>query len=439
MTLNKNILHLALPAIASNITVPLLGLCDTAITGHLGSETYIAAIAAGSMMLNMLFWLCSFFRMGTTGLAAEAYGENSPRKQLSVLLRASTLALFISLTLVILSKPLSSILLSVINPSPESSMLAVEYFLICIWGAPPLLVMLSVNGWFIGMQNTILPMVISISMNIINVVASLVAVFILHLGFIGVAIGTLLSNWCALILALILLRHFVKGCGFSFRNISLSGIIRTDGFRKFFNVSITLFFRSACIMLVTVAVTSLGARMGDITLAANAIIMQLFLFFSYFIDGFAFAAEALCGKFFGEKDILQLKKTVRALLNWATTVTCLFLIIYGFAANEFISLLTDLPAVRQACADMHLFIFLLPLVSLLAFIFDGVYTGLTATWRMMITTFVAAAVFAVIAFILPALLSLPLNNYILWSAFLIYLFIRGCGLAIQLPSVLRAS
>lgn len=437
--LNTSILHLAVPAIASNITVPLLGLCDTAITGHLGSASFIAAIAAGSTMLNVVFWLCGFLRMGTTGLAAEACGENSLHRQASVLGRSILLAFLIGTLITLFRKPLLGFLISVIDPSPESSALAGGYFSICVWGVVPLLIMLSVNGWFIGMQNTLLPMITSISMNVINVAASLIAVFVFNTGFRGVAIGTLISNWCALILALILLLRFIRGKGYRPILTSPSKIFKSGGFRKFFNVSVDLFFRSACIMAVSVTVTSVGARLGDLTLATNAVLMQFFLFFSYFMDGFAFAAEALCGKSSGEKNKPQLRRVIRALIIWAAGVAVVFLTIYALSSKLIIHLLTNVPSVRDAAQSMYIFIILLPPVSVLAFIFDGFFIGLTATRRMLLTTLAATLLFAFIVFLLPQhiLSSLSISNTILWIAFLSYLFIRGIGLAAQLPILLR--
>ncbi len=437
-SLNTRILHLALPAIASNITVPLLGLCDTAITGHLGSASFIAAIAAGSTMLNVIFWLCGFLRMGTTGLAAEACGSSSSARQASVLGRAMLLSLFIGILVTLFQKPLLNLLLSLIEPSEESAPLAAEYFSICVWGVIPLLLMLSVNGWFIGMQNTLFPMITSISMNLINVAASLIAVFVFHDGFRGVALGTLISNWCALLLAFFLLLRFIRGRGYRPVLTSLKNILGSGGFRKFFSVSLDLFLRSACIMAVSVTVTSLGARLGDITLATNAVLMQFFLFFSYFMDGFAFAAEALCGKSAGERNSEELHRVIRALLLWAVGVAAVFLAVYGCTADRIIYLLTDVISVREACLSMLLFIIILPPISVLAFIFDGFFIGLTATRRMLVTTLLATLLFAVIVFWLPQLIrSLPLNNTLLWTAFLSYLFIRGIGLAAQLLAILR--
>lgn len=423
-SIHRRILALALPAIASNITIPLLGLCDTTITGHLGHTEYIAAIAAGSTMLNVILWLCGFLRMGTTGLSATAYGRRNREEQATVLSRAVFFAFLIGAAILLCSRPLLSLLLSIISPSADAAQLAADYFTICAWGIPPLLITLSINGWLIGMQNTVIPMVISIAMNVINVAASLIAVFILKTGFRGVALGTLTANWLALFIAIILLLRFIRGKGYVF---SFSTIFRKGGFRKFFSVSVELFLRSACIMAVSTAVTSMGARMGDLTLASNAVAMQFFFFFSYFMDGFAFAGEALVGEAAGAANRHSLVTAIKALLIWSAGVAFTFLITYALTATALIDLITDIPEVRTACLSLLPAILLIPPLSFMAFILDGFFIGFTATRRMLLTTLAASVVFA------AAMMIFPLSNTLLWTAFLSYLFIRGIGLLIQLP------
>ena len=233
-TINRKILALALPAIASNITVPLLGLCDTAVTGHLGSEAYIAAIAAGGMMLNVVFWVFGFLRMGTTGLTAEAHGAADPKRISCVFSRAVILALVAGLLIVAVRQPMSRLLLGVIGADADVTPLAARYFAICIWGAPALLVTLTINGWFIGMQNTVWPMAVSIAVNVVNVACSLTAVYALGMGFEGVAYGTLTANWTGLCLAVVAVVRYSRGMRL------WSGwrmLWRGDELRKFFGVS----------------------------------------------------------------------------------------------------------------------------------------------------------------------------------------------------------
>lgn len=436
--IDGEILRLALPAIASNITVPLLGLCDTAITGHLGSEIYLAAVAAGGTIFNVVLWLCGFLRMGTTGLTAEAFGARDHEAIRTVFWRALIFAALLGIAVVILRMPLLSLFLAVISPGAEVTASASVYFSICAWGIPPLLITLSINGWFIGMQDTVRPMVISIVMNLLNVVASIVSVYVLKAGFAGVAYGTVTANWAGLLLASILV--ITRSTGFSLR-ISPRRILSNGSFGKFFRVSSDLFLRSACMMSVSLAVTAVGARMGDLTMAANTVMLQFFLFFSYFTDGFSFAGEALIGKTRGECNFVEMRRVVKRLMLWAGGIAVVFFFIYLFFSGAITSLLTDVSNVRETVHGMRCFIWLLPPVSVMAFIYDGIFIGLTATRRMFLTTLAAALAFAAITGIgmemVPFHDHSGLGNIILWTAFMAFLAIRGIGLGIQFPGIVR--
>lgn len=432
--IDRSIFALTLPAIASNITVPLLGLSDTAISGHLGNESFLAAIATGTMMFNVIYLLCGFLRMATTGLTAEAYGRKSERDISVLLLRSVSLALSIGVAAIILQIPLVNILEWIIDPQGDSLSLATEYFAICIWGAPALLLTLSINGWFVGMQNTVYPMVISIAVNIFNIVSSLLFVFPLDFGFKGVALGTLCSNWLGAFLAVALLLSYThrKGIRFNLKENPFSG----DGVRRFFNVSGDLVLRSCCILGVTLAVTSLGARMGELTLAANSVMMQFFLFFTYFMDGFAFSGEALVGKWSGSGNHNMLSATIRRLFLWTAITAIGYTLIYLVGIGRIVALLTDVETVRLSVAHMKYYVIAIPLVSAWAFILDGIFIGFASTRRMFVTILIASVTFGIIAIagVHPGDSS---SNSFLWISFLSYLFIRGIGLLVQLPAVMR--
>lgn len=435
---DRIILRLALPAIASNITVPLLGLCDTAITGHLGSEIFLAAVAAGGTVFNVILWLCGFLRMGTTGLTAEAYGSGHPDAINAVFWRALSLAAVLGGFVILIRHPLLRFFLGIISPGQEVAEAASMYFSICVWGIPPLIITLSINGWFIGMQNTVIPMIISISMNLLNVIASLVAVYVLKAGFAGVAYGTLTANWTGLFLAITIVLLYSRRIDLrpDFRKITRDG-----GFGKFFRVSSDLFLRSACIMGVSLAVTSIGARMGDLTMAVNTLMLQFFLFFSYFMDGFSFAGEALVGKCSGAGDYISLRSMTHRLLAWSAAMAAVFMLVYFLGSGIITDFITDVEDVRQGVKNMDLFLWILPPIAVWAFIFDGFFIGLTATGRMFATTFAAVAMFAAIIAVgmgtVPFEDSPAFGNRILWSAFLSFLAVRGIGLAIQFPSIIR--
>ena len=278
--IDRNILRLAVPAILSNITVPLLGLSDTFITGHLGSERYIAAIAVGTMMANAVFWLFGFLRAGTTGLTAEAWGRGDNEAGRRIFTASFLLAAAIGLALVLASYPLARLMIAIMAPPEATARLAVRYFMLIVLAAPAQLVTMAVTGWMIGRQNTVWPMVVAISVNVINIALSFVLVFAVGTGFTGVAVGTLVANWSGLLIALGLARRLAAGTGLWCGRRELA-----SGFdvRRFFRVNSDLMMRSVCILAVPYAMTAFGARLGDITLAVNAVIMQFFLFFSYFI------------------------------------------------------------------------------------------------------------------------------------------------------------
>ena len=426
MKINREILRLSIPAIVSNITVPLLGLTDTAIAGHLDADLFIGAIAVGSMMLNVTFWLFGFLRMGTTGLTAQAYGGNDRRRLREIFSRSFSLGLSIGTVLLSLYVPLREMLLVAISPDPGVRTLASEYYTVCIFSAPAMLATTAIQGWLFGMQTTMLPMVISISVNIINIATSLILVFILKTGFIGIAYGTLTANWVGVFLALVIAKRKAHGrlwCG-------IGNIISGEDLKRFFSVNSDIFFRSGCIMAVSLTTTAVGARLGELTLATNAVMMQFFHFFSFFMDGFAFTAEALTGRFAGAGDLLMLKRSRNALLVWSASMAMFFFMAYALFSPYIVSLITDSPTVRENAGSYRLWLSLIPPLTVAAFIYDGFFIGLTATRRMLVATLLSASAFFMICFLHADGIHLPDNNG-LWTSFLVYLLLRGMLLAFQ--------
>ncbi|MBD5385454.1 MATE family efflux transporter [bacterium] len=433
--INRAILRLALPAIFSNITVPLLGLSDTFISGHLGAERYLAAIAAGTVLVNSLYWLFGFLRMGTTGLTAEAFGRNDLLLRRRVFTMSFLLAFSLGLLLMILSVPLSRMLLWIMEPEPATAALAGEYFRISILAAPAFLATMTVTGWMIGSQNTLYPMITAITVNIINITLSMTFVFGMKLGFYGVALGTCIANWSGLLIALLLARHLA---GADQLWAPLKGLWKAMDMRRFFRVNSDLMLRSACIMAVLFAMTTFAGRMGDSVLARNAVLMQFFMFFSYFMDGFAYAGEALCGRFAGAADPSGIYRTVKGLMIWAVIMTVVFTAVYFFFLTPVTALLTDEASVINGVSALKWVAVGIPVISAAAFIFDGVYIGMTATSRLLLATLAAMILFFLT--MLPYLLGrdlMILPDRLLWCAFLIFLLTRGVSLAILLPSTLR--
>ena len=437
MNLNREILRLSIPAIISNITVPILGLSDTTISGHLGSEIYIGAIAVGTMMFNVIFWLFGFLRMGTTGLTAQAYGAGDSESCRQLLVRSSMLGVIIGVTIILLHYPLRELLLLLISPDASVSQYSSDYFNICILGAPALLFNMSVMGWMLGMQNTVRPMIISVSVNVVNIALSLAFVFLMDMGFNGVALGTMLSNWCGVAISLWFITRYYDG---RLPSIKRDDLLKVSGMGRFFKVNTDIMLRSACVMSVSLSVTAIGAQLGAMTLAANAIMMQFFILFSYFMDGFAFAAEALSGRFAGAKDLPMLRKSVGYLAVWALGVALMFTVVYVFGYQYIVRFITSEQDVVAVVVDHSLWLQLIPIVTVAAFIFDGVYIGLTATRRMLWVTLSSALLFFVICFLHIGgdnLFALP-DNDTLWVGFLAYLLLRGLLLGIGTPKLLQS-
>lgn len=413
--MNKQILHIALPSIISNITVPLLALVDTTIVGHLGSASYIAAIALGGMIFNMIYWLFNFLRMGTGGLTAQAYGANQHQATSYILLRSLTIAGGIALTLLLLQRPIFQVTFHFVTATTEVRSLASIYFNILIWGAPAMLALYSFTGWFLGMQNARIPMCIAITQNVVNIAISTLLVFGCHLKIEGVALGTLISQYTALLLAVIfcLTKFDVK------QHFELKAILDINTLKRFFQINRDIFLRTLCLIAVTTYFTSAGSTQGELTLAANTLLMQFFIIFSYFMDGFAYAGEALGGRYFGAHDRLNFQRVTRCLFAWGGALSVLFFFIYFLSGTSLLHLLTDDSQVINRAQQYLPIVYFIPLISFAAFLFDGLYIGTTATRYMLISMFCASAAFFVLINVCT------LSNTLLWLAFLVYLGGRG--------------
>ena len=413
--MNKQILHIALPSIISNITVPLLALVDTTIVGHLGSASYIAAIALGGMIFNMIYWLFNFLRMGTGGLTAQAYGASQHQATSYILLRSLTIAGGIALTLLLLQRPIFQVTFHFVTATTEVRSLASIYFNILIWGAPAMLALYSFTGWFLGMQNARIPMCIAITQNVVNFAVSTLLVFGCHLKIEGVALGTLISQYTALLLAVIfcLTKFDVK------QHFELKAILDINTLKRFFQVNRDIFLRTLCLIAVTTYFTSAGSTQGELTLAANTLLMQFFIIFSYFMDGFAYAGEALGGRYFGAHDRLNFQRMTRCLFAWGGALSVLFFFIYFLSGTSLLHILTNDSQVINRAQQYLPIVYFIPLISFAAFLFDGLYIGTTATRYMLISMFCASAAFFVLINVCT------LSNTLLWLAFLVYLGGRG--------------
>lgn len=415
---HQEILRIALPAIVSNITVPLLGLIDVTIVGHLGAASYIGAIAVGGMLFNIIYWIFGFLRMGTSGMTSQAYGAQDFRETSALLTRSMSIGLLIATSLIILQLPIEKIAFLLIGASTEVEKLASLYFRICIWGAPAVLGWYSLSGWFIGMQNSRYPMWVAITQNLVNIAASLLLVYGYDMKIEGVAIGTLTAQYAGFFMAVFLwIHHYRK----ENRPESFRTLFNRKDMYRFFQINRDIFLRTLCLVAVTMYFTSAGANQGEVILAVNTLLMQLFTLFSYFMDGFAYAGEALAGKYIGAGQPKELHRMIRRLFQWGIGIACVFTLIYGTTGESFLQLLTDEQSVIEASQTYWYWVLLIPLAGFSAFLLDGIFIGATATRLMLQAMFIAAITFFLTFFGLES----KIGNHALWLAFILYLSLRG--------------
>ena len=415
---DRQILQIALPSIVSNITVPLLGMIDVAIVGHMGSPVYIGAVAVGSMIFNLVYWLFGFLRMGSSGLTAQALGQRDLTEVTRILVRSMTVAFGIALLLIVMQIPLKWLMFWLIGPTEDVASFASTYFNIVIWGAPASLALFSLMGWYIGMQNTRIPMFISIMQNVVNILASLTLVYGFDLKIEGVALGTVIAQYAGLLMAVGLL---VRGYGRLRRYLVMKGTFVRKAMGRFFHVNRDIFLRTLCLVTVNIFFTSAGARQGAVILSVNTVLIQLYLFFSYFMDGFAYAGEALCGKAYGAHNSIAFREILRRLWLWMVIVTTAYTLLYILGGHWIVGLLTDESQVIETSNDYLFWAWLIPLAGCVAFIWDGVFIGMTATRGMLISSFCSALVF----FAVYLLTEGALGNHGLWLAQIVYLAMRG--------------
>lgn len=416
-SLDRQILGLALPAIVANITTPLLSLVDVAIVGHLGSAVYMGAIAVGGSIFSMLYWLFGFLRFGTSGLTAQALGRGSARQTSLLLQRSLLIALGFGIILITAHYPLGHAALSFMDTDADTAGKAWLYFSILIYGAPASLATFALTGWFVGMQDTRTPMWISLLVNVVNITASLILVYAMDYDLAGVAYGTLLAQWTGFIVS-------AATCAIQYkvRPQPLSELLHVSELKTFFKVNTDIFLRTVCLIAVTVWFTRTGAGLGPVMLAVNTLLMQFFILFSYIMDGFAFAGEAICGKSYGASDSHSLNRQIHRLLQWGLALATVFTAGYALGGQYLITLLTNDSGVIETAEKYRLWAAGIPLAGFMAFTWDGVLTGVTRTRLMLGTMSAASAIF----FILYLLLFPAIGNHGLWTAFLAYLFTRGC-------------
>ena len=425
--MHKEILSLAIPSIVTNITVPLLGLVDVAIVGHMGDASYIGAIAVGTMMMNVICWLFGFLRMGTSGMTSQAYGRGDSKEAATILFQAIALGAAIGILFVLFQPLLLRLFLFFMRPSDEIRAFASVYFHVCVFGLPAALVMYGLTGWFIGMQDTRTPMTVSIFQNIVNIMTSLLLVYVFGMKVEGVALGTLTAQYSGLLLALYILRrkyasHYqLLFSQFTLKPGDYSSFSYKHTLNRFFRVNRDIFLRTLFLVAVNAAFTSVGSRQGDVILAVNTLLFQFFTLYSYIMDGFAYAGEAICGKYYGAGNALSFHACIRRLFAWGVIMTVVYTAAYYFGANDILHVLANEQTVIDASEPYLLWVALIPVAGMGAFIWDGVFIGITDSRGMLLSCFVAAIVFAIIL----SLFFTTMGNHALWLALLSYLLARG--------------
>ena len=406
--INKDILKLAIPSILANITVPLVGMVDIAVAGHLDSNaaTMIGGIAIGTMLFDLLYWNFGFLRVGTGGLTAQAYGKGDRKECARIFTRAFGIALACALVLIAIQWLFVKAAFLVVDCTPEVRALASRYFFIRIWAAPATLGLMAFKGWFIGMQDSVSPMATDLTVNGMNVLMSIVLSLGFKplgyegMGFAGIAAGTVAAQYSGLLVAAVLM--FFKYRRSTMSQISaaeLKDVFKGTETRRFFVMNRDLFVRSLCFIAIYIGFTVISARYGDLLLAVSSILMKLLMIFSYFTDGFAYAGEAMTGKYIGARDGVMLRQTIRWTFVWSMAIALIFMVVYQFAGVPMLRMMTSDPLVVEASREYLPWLLLMPVIGCAAFTWDGIYIGATASKAIRNSMLWAVVGFAAVWFI----------------------------------------
>ena len=388
-------LRLAIPSILANITIPLVGLVDTAIVGHISDAHAIGGIAIGTMLFDLLYWNFGFLRVGTSGMTAQAFGRGDREHCARLLTQSISIALIGAAIIWALQWLFVTATLAIIPCSTEVAAFARKYFFIRVWAAPATLSLMAIKGWFIGMQDTVSPMITDMVVNVVNMVASYVLAVYTPMGALGVALGTVIAQLTGLLLGVLIIvykyRHVWQG-------LSIWQLAKDrQGIRNLITLNANLFVRSLCFMVVYVGFTSLSSMYGDTDLAVCSILMKLFMLVSYFVDGFAYAGEALVGKYIGAaksnpisdspsgrpvsnspSGASEISSIVRLLFLWSLGVGAVFTVLFALLYMPMYRMMTSDVVVLERLTDFVGWLIAMPIVSTLAFMWDGVFTGATA-------------------------------------------------------------
>ena len=418
--MNREIFRIAIPNIVSNITVPLMGIFSTAIAGRCGdSAATIGALAIGVSIFNFIYWNCSFIRMGTSGITAQAFGAKDFATTTAMLVRAVGISAVLGVLMLLLQYPLGELSLRIMNGNQIVS----DYFYARIWAVPAGIMLFGLNGWFTGMQNAVIPMVTSITINVLHVLLSLWFVFGFDMGIVGIAYASVVAQWSGMTLSVLLLVIFFRK---HLRPVTLMQVVEMGALKEFFAVNGDIIIRTFCIVAVYTFFTAASARMeSDIVLAVNTMLLQMFTLFSYMNDGFAYAAEALTGRFVGARDIHSLRLCIRRCVVWAvgTAVVCIAIYVgwWQDIIVMFVGEKSQLADILSVAGEYIGWVIAIPIAAALPFLMDGIMVGATLT-RILRNSMVVSTVayFAIYYSLHPFI-----GNNALWCAFTAYMALRG--------------
>ncbi|MCQ2343626.1 MAG: MATE family efflux transporter [Paludibacteraceae bacterium] len=428
--MNKEILRIAIPAMLANITIPLVGLVDVAIAGHIADASAIAGIAVATTIFDLMYWGFGFLRVGTGGMTAQAYGATDWGRCSEVFVQSTSIAIAGALLIWAIQWPFSELVLRFMDCDAATEVFARQYFRIRVWAAPATLLLMMLKGWFIGMQDTVVPMVSDLTVNIINMACSYWLAVVMGMGVEGVAAGTVIAQYTGLVVTLVLLaaKHHSL-----FKGTEILNCVRWKKLKSLFVLNSNIFVRSICFMVIYVGFTKLSTLYGTTEVALGAIVMKLFMLFSYMVDGFAYAGEALTGRFIGAKARENLSLAVRLLFRWSmalAVVTSVFFLLWG---QDCISIISSDTTVREASGKLMPYIVLMPLVSAVAFMWDGIYAGATAGREIR-----NCMIVAVISFLLGFYICKPWAGiHALYMAYFAHLAGRVVYCTVKYPIMVR--
>lgn len=415
--------------ILANISTPLLGMVDTAVVGHLPEAHHLGAVAIGSMIFTFVFWGFGFLRMATTGLTSQAYGESDTSRMQAVFMQAVWLALGIALAILLLQVPIREFALWVVSSSGEVEGSAGLYFDIRIWSAPATLINYAILGWLIGMAASRAALLLVIIINSSNIVFDLLLVNIFGMQADGVALASVIAEYCGLLTGVLILRRH------GFDRTFWSGFQRFHGLlagMRGLDVHFNVMIRTFALIMCFGFFTTQGARQGETVLAANAVLLNFITFMAFVMDGFANATEVLSGKAVGRQDRSMLRQAVLKTGIWSVLMACVFMLVYWQAGPMIIGLLTGIPAVADVANDYRYWLIAAPLIAVWSYLFDGLFVGATLSREMRNTMLISAVIYLLSWYLLQ-----PLGNHGLWAALLVFLGARGLSQAFYLPAIMQ--